>query len=123
MSHNMSITFDANGRPLGTSVYDDETSCILPAILSDPLMRVAFDLVEDKNGNPSIAGKVEDAIPEDRAEHVSILQCMFRIQALPFSVYEHIGNYLSPRRLFTNRHRNTNGQYRQGKTHGTFGLP
>lgn len=28
--------------------------CILPAILSDPLIIVAIDLVADKNGDPSI---------------------------------------------------------------------
>lgn len=64
----MSITFDANGRPLVTSLYDWETSCILPAILSGPLMMVGFDLAEDENGNLSITRKVEDATLEDHAE-------------------------------------------------------
>ena len=38
--HNISITMDANGQPLVTSLYDWETGCIVPAILSDPLMAV-----------------------------------------------------------------------------------
>jgi len=32
----MSITIDANGQPFVTSLYDWETGCIVPAILSDP---------------------------------------------------------------------------------------
>ncbi len=34
--HNMSIATDAGGRPHITSLYDWETGCILPALLSDP---------------------------------------------------------------------------------------
>ncbi|KAF3911609.1 hypothetical protein AA313_de0200784 [Arthrobotrys entomopaga] len=52
--HNMSITVDPSGEPLITSLYDWETGCILPAILSDPLMAVWVDLVTDDNGTPSI---------------------------------------------------------------------
>lgn len=47
-------------------MYDWETACILPAILSDPLMKVGLDLVEDKNGDQSITGGVEDVTLEDR---------------------------------------------------------
>ena len=36
----MSITLDAIGRLLVTSVYNREIGCILPAILFDPLMKV-----------------------------------------------------------------------------------
>ena len=38
--HNMSISVDVNGQPLVTSLYDWETGCIVPAILSDPAMAV-----------------------------------------------------------------------------------
>ena len=67
--HNMSIALDANSRPLVTYVYDWETGCILPAILSDSFMRLRFDLVEDRNVKPSITRTEEDTTPEDRAEH------------------------------------------------------
>lgn len=52
--HNMSITTDADGQPLVTSLYDWETGCIVPALLSDPLMAVEIDLVADENAEPSL---------------------------------------------------------------------
>ncbi|KAL8955996.1 MAG: hypothetical protein Q9193_006342 [Seirophora villosa] len=36
--HNTSITRDVDGNPLVTSLYDWETACIVPALLSDPLV-------------------------------------------------------------------------------------
>lgn len=75
----MSIILDANGRPLATSVYDWEISCILPAILSDPLMKVGLDLMEDKNGDPSITEEVEDATPEDHTEHMGCARVYYKV--------------------------------------------
>jgi len=69
--HNMSITMDANGQPLVTSLYDWETGCIVPAILSDPLMAVAVDLVTDENAAPSITRVSDDATPDDRAQYMT----------------------------------------------------
>ena len=53
--HNMSITEDANSLPLVTSVYDWETACIVPAILSDPSMAVEVDLVTNEDAAPSFS--------------------------------------------------------------------
>lgn len=53
--HNMSITRDTNYKPLVTSVYDWETGCIVPAILSDPLMAVSVNLSADENAAPSVS--------------------------------------------------------------------
>lgn len=97
----MSITFDANGRPLVTSLYDWETSCILPAILSGPLMMVGFDLAEDENGNLSITRKVEDATLEDHAEGMRYARAITRY-VLRSSIAV-LGNYLLPRRRSINR--------------------
>lgn len=36
--HNTSISRDADGDPLVTSLYDWETACIVPVLLSDPLV-------------------------------------------------------------------------------------
>lgn len=83
--HNMSIALDANSRPLVASVYDWETGCILPAILSDPFMRLHFDLVEDKNGNPSITRTKEDTTREDRAEHMRYAREYYKV----CSAFEH----------------------------------
>lgn len=52
--HNMSIAMDANNQPLVTSLYDWETGCIVPAILSDPLMAVGVDLATDEDGLPAL---------------------------------------------------------------------
>jgi hypothetical protein len=68
--HNMSITMDANGQPLVTSLYDWETGCIVPAILSDPLMAVWVDLVTDENAAPSFIRVPDDATPDDRAQYM-----------------------------------------------------
>ncbi|KAL8346134.1 hypothetical protein RB598_000167 [Gaeumannomyces tritici] len=68
--HNMSITVDAHGSPRVTSLYDWETGCILPAILSDPLMAVAVDLVTDENAAPSITRVPSDAAPSDRVQYM-----------------------------------------------------
>lgn len=66
--HNMSITINANGSPRVTSLYDWETGCIVPAILSDPLMAVAVDLVTDENATPSITRVPSDATPSNRVQ-------------------------------------------------------
>jgi hypothetical protein len=61
--HNMSITEDANGLPLVTSVYDWETACIVPAILSDPLMAVEVDLATNEDAAPSFTRVSDYATP------------------------------------------------------------
>ena len=66
--HNMSITMNANDQPFVTSLYDWETGCIVPAILSDPLMAVWVDLVTDENGAPSFIRVPDDATSDDRAQ-------------------------------------------------------
>ncbi|TQS33396.1 hypothetical protein Golomagni_06261, partial [Golovinomyces magnicellulatus] len=67
--HNMSITRDADSSPTITSIYDLETACITPAILSDPLMAVIVDLVTDKNANPSITRVEDDETPTELEEY------------------------------------------------------
>lgn len=52
--HNMSVAMDANNQPLATSLYDWETGCIVPAILSDPLMAVTVDLVTNEDALPAL---------------------------------------------------------------------
>ena len=70
--HNMSITTDADGQPLITSLYDWETGCIVPAILSDPLMAVVgVDLVTDEDAKPSTTRVEDDEPPENRAQFMA----------------------------------------------------
>jgi len=87
--HNMSITIDAKGKPLVTSLYDWETGCIVPALLSDPLMRVPVDLVVDENTAPSITRVPDDATPEDLTEYMTWSRQYFKVcQASPLPVHE-----------------------------------
>lgn len=60
--HNMSITTDEYTI---TSVFDWETGCIVPAILSDPLMAVGVDLVTDMNAAPSITRVPSYVTPDE----------------------------------------------------------
>lgn len=69
--HNMSITMDANGLPLVTSLYDWETGCIVPAILSDPLMAVTVDLVTNEKAAPSITRVSDDKTPDELAQYMT----------------------------------------------------
>jgi len=84
--HNMSITVDVNGLPLVTSLYDWETGCIVPAILSDPLMAVAVDLVT--NGIvPSIDRVPDDATSEERTQYMTWARQYFK------ALFDHASNY------------------------------
>jgi len=86
--HNMSITVDANGQPLVTSLYDWETGCIVPAILSDPFIAVTVDLVTDENAAPSFIRVPHDATLDDRAEYMAWARQYFKVRSL-FSTITH----------------------------------
>ncbi|KAJ9634519.1 hypothetical protein H2199_008976 [Coniosporium tulheliwenetii] len=75
--HNMSITLDENDQLLVTSLYDWETGCIVPAILSDPLMAVAVDLMADENG-PSVTRVSDSATLEDSARYMTWARQYFK---------------------------------------------
>jgi hypothetical protein len=64
--HNTSITRDANGKPLVTSLYDWKTGCIVPALLSDTLVAVGpVDLIMDENAKPPVTRIPEQATKAD----------------------------------------------------------
>ena len=65
--HNMSITKDDYTV---TSVFDWETGCIVPAILSDPLMAVKVDLVTNEDATPSIVRVSKEATPDERVNYM-----------------------------------------------------
>ncbi|OBT38723.1 hypothetical protein VE00_10763 [Pseudogymnoascus sp. WSF 3629] len=70
--HNMSIALEANDQPLVTSLYDWETGCIVPAILSDPSMAVSpVDLVIDNNAAPSFNDKPDDTTVEEGQKYTA----------------------------------------------------
>lgn len=66
--HNMSITDDGCNI---ISLFDWETGCIAPAILSDPLMSVIVDLAADENAGPSITRLPENITAEDQAKYMT----------------------------------------------------
>lgn len=78
--HNMSITI-ADGHPVVTSVYDWETGCIVPAILSDPLMAVTVDLVMDERAAPSVTRLPDHTTPEDHQEYMTWTGEYFKVRS------------------------------------------
>lgn len=64
--HNTSITKEVNGEPLITSLYDWETACIVPALISDPLVAAGpIDLITDEGGRPSVTRIPKDSTSMD----------------------------------------------------------
>lgn len=64
--HNTSITKAVNGEPLITSLYDWETACIVPALISDPLVAAGpVDLITDEGGGPSVTRIPKDSTATD----------------------------------------------------------
>lgn len=62
--HNMTITSHPH-VPTVTSVFDWETACIVPALLSDPAMAVEVDLVLDEEANPKVT-RTPDNVPDEQ---------------------------------------------------------
>ncbi|TVY33320.1 hypothetical protein LOCC1_G008119 [Lachnellula occidentalis] len=77
--HNMSISMNADGQPIVTSLFDWETACILPAILSDPSMAVIVDLIIDEETSPSFTRVSKDATKEDRAQYMTWSRQYFKV--------------------------------------------
>ncbi|KAF1348661.1 hypothetical protein BDV97DRAFT_377450 [Delphinella strobiligena] len=64
--HNTSITIDADDEPLVTSLYDWETACIVPALLSDPLVAAGpVDLITNEDGEASVTRIPKNATATD----------------------------------------------------------
>ncbi|KAF2496828.1 3-hydroxybutyryl-CoA dehydratase [Lophium mytilinum] len=88
--HNMSITTDSNGTPRVTSLYDWETGCILPALLSDPLMAVTVDLIADADAKAAVTRTPDDADEEDCIEYTKWAECYFKVLFNEAPEYEHV---------------------------------
>jgi hypothetical protein len=81
--HNMSTRVDSSG-PIITSLFDWETSCIVPALLSDPEMAVTVDLVLDVNVAPSITRVGSKATADEREEYMSWSRHYFKVSVLQY---------------------------------------
>jgi len=71
---------DGNGLPLVTSLYDWETGCIVPAILSDPSMAVTVDLVTNEKAIPSITRVSDDKTPDELAQYMTWAMQYFKVR-------------------------------------------
>lgn len=120
--HNMSITMDADGKPRVTSLYDWETGCIAPAILSDPLMAVSVDLVVDENGEPSITRVPSDEAPGDRAEYMEAATQYFEVRFFLYSTGNYSINKRSLLRFSSKKRPTTKVRSRPEKMRGISGL-
>jgi hypothetical protein len=84
--HNLSIAMDANRQPFVTSLFDWETGCIVPAILSDPLMAVTVDLVADEDAAPAVA-RLPRTVTADELERIATWpRLYFEVRSFNFRV-------------------------------------
>lgn len=83
--HNISIMMDEKGQPVVTSLYDWETGCNVPAIVSDPLMAVIVDLVADAEADalPAITRVDADATSDERAAYTTWTRGYFNVCIVP----------------------------------------
>ena len=79
--HNVWIAKNSNGQPSITSIFDLETGCIAPAILSDPLMAVAVDLVVDEKSNPSYTRVVGEATSDEHVQFKTWTEQYFKVRS------------------------------------------
>ena len=80
--HNMSITMNASGLPLMTSLYDWETGCIVPGILSNPVMAVTVDLAANEKAAPSITRVSDDTTTDEITEYMAWATKYFEVRIL-----------------------------------------
>ena len=76
----MSITKDANGIPLVTTLYDWERACIVPAMLSEPLMKLEVDLVTNEDAAPSLSLTYDYATPTDLEKYTIWVEQYFPVR-------------------------------------------
>jgi hypothetical protein len=118
--HNMSITAEADMNHVHiTSIYDWETGCIWPALLADPEMALAVDLIADDNAKPAIKRVWEEAAPEDLNDFTNHAKNYIEVRFYhPFPIYTRIPT-LS--RLFISTRLISNASSKSERTHVTSG--
>ncbi|OBT66610.1 hypothetical protein VE03_03960 [Pseudogymnoascus sp. 23342-1-I1] len=86
--HKMSIMTETGGRPVVTSLYDWETGCIVPAILSDPLIAIVpVDLITDENAALSIVRVPDDTTAEEQEKYIAWSTEYFKV------LFDHAPDY------------------------------
>lgn len=84
--HNTTISVDADGKPVVTSLFDWETGCIVPALLSDPLVAVSpVDLIAGVDGEPAVTRIPGDATRSDLETYTRWSQHYLKVSGLQSS--------------------------------------
>lgn len=84
--HHTSIAIDANLDPQVTSLYDWQEACIVPALLSDPEVRVIpIDLIAGDLGEACITRAPAISTATDREEYTAWAEHYFQVRGFyPF---------------------------------------
>jgi hypothetical protein len=84
--HNTSILVNPDGNPVVTSLYDWETACIVPALLSDPLVVAGpVDLILNDSGEVSVTRIPEKPTATDLEAYAEWARHYFKVCALRVS--------------------------------------
>lgn len=124
--HNISIAMDANNQPLVTALYDWETGCIVPAILSDPLMAVTVDLVTDEDAKPALT-RLPCTATADELEQIATWPGLYLEVGFHFLQMIHVSNLIDHAnnrniyRPFSSMYPNTSAPSRLARTRATSG--
>ena len=82
--HNTTIAQDESGQPFVTSLFDWETACICPAILSDPLVAASpVDLIVAIDGTPDITRVPKQASSTAILEYKSWASHYIKVSRFP----------------------------------------
>lgn len=77
--HNMTVLGEGEGAPHVTSVFDWEEGCIVPALLSQPMMIVTADLILTENGEPGIRRWGDGDTPSKMAEYMTWARTYYEV--------------------------------------------
>ena len=122
--HNTSIADDASGRPLVTSLYDWETACIAPALLSDPLVAAGpVDLIIDGEGRPAVTRIPKEATASDLEGYAMWAQHYIKVRhfLVCHGSNDRLTGAIPSPRYFTKRRRSTRLPSEPEGTYATFG--
>ena len=91
--HNMTMARDEDGMPEITSVFDWETGCIVPALLSNPMMITRVDLILDEAGKPTMTRISKDNTAEEIAEFKTWVTHYFEVSDFCASSESNLSDY------------------------------
>jgi hypothetical protein len=82
--HNTSTTKDRTDQPLVTSLYDRKTGCIVPALLSHPLVAVSsVDIITDEEARPALTRVPKYPTPANLAQYTLWAEQYIKVRHSP----------------------------------------